>query len=208
MVTFLRPASLAEAVAAIRDTHGSLRFRGGGTKTSWEQGHGDAPGTLLATTALHRILDHQRDDFTVTVEAGLAFADLQAALRPSGQWVPLDPPTADAGATVGGVFATDEAGPRRLRHGTLRDLVIGITTVLPDGTLARAGGRVIKNVAGYDLARLHCGAFGTVGLVAELTIRLAPLPAASRTLRIPAAASRATSLAADLLAGPAEPGGV
>jgi glycolate oxidase FAD binding subunit len=112
----------------------------------------------------------------VRAQAGVRLADLQEVLAPAGQWLALDPP--EPGATLGGVVAANAAGPRRLRYGTVRDLIIGITVVLADGTVARAGGKVVKNVAGYDLAKLFCGSLGTLGMIAEVIFRLHPRPAA------------------------------
>lgn len=205
-MTIVRVASTSEAAATLAQIGGPLRFRGGGTKQTWE--HEPQAATFVATDQLTRVLVHEPDDFTVTVQAGLAFADLQAGLALKRQWVPLDPPTADAGATVGGILSADEAGPRRHRHGTMRDLVTGVTVVLGDGTAARSGGRVIKNVAGYDLSRLFCGAFGTLGLVTEVSLRLAPLPAASRTLRVPCSPAEAAGLLAALPHSRSEPAAV
>ena len=112
----------------------------------------------------------------------MPLADLQAALAPAGQWLALDPP--EPRATVGGVVAANASGPRRLRYGTVRDLIIGITVVLADGTVAHAGGKVVKNVAGYDLAKLFCGSLGTLGMVVEAIFRLHPLPAATAVVTV------------------------
>jgi glycolate oxidase FAD binding subunit len=132
---------------------------------------------LVRTRRMDRVLEHAAGDLVVKVEAGARLADLQAALAPAGQWLALDPPEPDA--TVGGVVAANASGPRRLRYGTVRDLIIGITVVLADGTVAHAGGKVVKNVAGYDLGKLFCGSLGTLGLIAEATFRLHPRPAAA-----------------------------
>jgi glycolate oxidase FAD binding subunit len=131
---------------------------------------------------MDRVLEHAAGDLVVKVQAGVRLANLQAALAPAGQWLALDPP--EPGATVGGVVAANASGPRRLRYGTVRDLIIGITVVLADGTMARAGGKVVKNVAGYDLAKLFCGSLGTLGLVAEATFRLHPRPAAAAVVTL------------------------
>src|SRR6185312_9164621 len=106
----------------------------------------------------------------------VALADVQRTVATAGQWLALDPP--EPGATVGGVVATAASGPRRLRYGSPRDLLIGITIVLANGTVARSGGKVVKNVAGYDLGKLFAGSAGTLGLITEVTFRLHPLPAA------------------------------
>ena len=127
---------------------------------------------------------HDPLDGVAIVRAGTSLAALQAELAPHGQWLAVDPPFSDSGATVGGIFSANDAGPRRLAYGTMRDLVIGATIVTGDGVVAHSGGRVIKNVAGFDLARLYCGAFGTLGLVAELALRLHPLRRESRTVMV------------------------
>jgi glycolate oxidase FAD binding subunit len=137
---------------------------------------------VLRTRRLDRVLEHAAGDLVVKVEAGARLADLQAALAPAGQWLALDPP--EPGATVGGVVAANASGPRRLRYGTVRDLIIGITVVLADGTIARAGGKVVKNVAGYDLSKLFCGSLGTLGLIAEAIFRLHPRPAAAAVVTL------------------------
>lgn len=206
MVTEAVPKSLAEARDVVRGG-GALLFAGAGSKLDWL-----APArrcdTIVRTEGLRRLVTHERGDLTVTVEAGMPLAELQRELAAAGQWVAIDAPLAAQGATVGGIFASDDAGPRRLRYGTLRDQVIGCTVLLSDGAVARSGGKVIKNVAGYDLMRPLCGSHGTLGLVTELTIRLHPLPQAALTLRAPAAPHAAAGLALRLLAGAAQPSAV
>ena len=162
--TVARPDSVAEAADLLRDTRGPLLFRGGGTKMAWG-GRPDPPDVLVETSGLHRLLAHNPADMTTVVEAGMPLSTLQDVLAESGQWLALDPATQVDGATIGGLLATGESGPRRLRYGALRDLVIGVRLVLGDGTDARAGGRVIKNVAGYDLTKLMYGSLGTLALV-------------------------------------------
>lgn len=161
---------------------------GGRSKLTWA-----APprscDVLLDLTGLDRIVEHVAGDLTVVAEAGVRLADLQAHVGRAGQLLALDPP--EDGATLGGVVSANAAGPRRLRYGTARDLLIGITVVLADGTVARAGGKVVKNVAGYDLGKLFTGAHGTLGVVASTTWRLHPVPPARRvvTLELPDAAA-------------------
>ena len=201
-----RPSSLAEAAAVLRDTRGPLVFRGGGTKQAW--GGRPAPALVLETGGLSRLLAYNPADMTVAVEAGMRLGDLQQILAEKGQWLAFDPPSEAAGATVGGLLATGDSGPRRLRYGALRDLVIGVTLVLPDGTTARAGGRVIKNVAGYDLSKLMYGSLGTLCLIAEVVLRLHPRPATSATATIGGTVQHATDLAVRLLASPLEPSAV
>ena len=194
---------IRDAFADARDRDLAVLVHGAGTKLAWGAAPSPARAWLaLDTRGLDRIIHHEAGDMTAIVEAGVPLARLQATLAEAGQQLALDPPRVDAGATVGGVFAANDAGPRRHRYGGVRDLVIGIAAVLPDGTVARSGGSVIKNVAGYDLAKLHCGALGTLGVVARLALRLHPLPEATRTVRADADAATATATVHELLAAP------
>jgi glycolate oxidase FAD binding subunit len=138
-------------------------------------------GAELTTDGLHRILEHEAGDLTCTVEAGMRLSALQAALEPYGQRLSLDPP---GDPTVGALLADNVSGPLRHRFGAPRDLVLGVTLVLADGTVASSGGKVVKNVAGYDLARLVCGSRGRLALVARASFRLHPTPKAARTLAV------------------------
>jgi glycolate oxidase FAD binding subunit len=136
-------------------------------------------GDDLTTDGLDRILEHETGDLTCTVEAGLRLSALNEALGRSGQRLSLDAPE---DPTVGSLLATNVSGPLRHRFGAPRDLVLGATLVLADGTVTSAGGKVVKNVAGYDLARLVCGSSGRLALIARASFRLHPLPKAARTL--------------------------
>ncbi|MGH9677941.1 MAG: FAD-binding oxidoreductase, partial [Candidatus Acidiferrum sp.] len=140
---------------------------------------------ILSTARLNRIIEHVWADLTVTVEAGCTIQNLQAALAQHGQRLALDP-LWPGQASVGGVLSANDSGALRLRFGAPRDLIIGVTLALPDGTLARSGGKVVKNVAGYDLPKLATGAFGTLGVVTRAVFRLHPLPRSTRTLSISA----------------------
>lgn len=154
--------------------------RGGGTHA----GIGSPPtggDIVLSLAALNTILEHAPHDQTITVQVGLPIATLQEHLVRTGQWLALDPPLRP-GATVGGLIATAVAGPRRLRYGGVRDQILGVQVALADGTIARGGGKVVKNVAGYDLPKLFTGSLGTLGVVLSASFRLYPLPADSRTL--------------------------
>ncbi|MBC7561255.1 MAG: FAD-binding oxidoreductase, partial [Dermatophilaceae bacterium] len=151
-----RPATTGEAAQLLGETAGSVLFRGGGTKLDWA-GRVRDPDLVVDTTRLRGMLTHNPADLTASVRAGTTLTELQEHLAGDGQWLALDPPTAGRGATVGGLLAAGDSGPSRLRYGALRDLVIGVTLVLADGTVARSGGHVIKNVAGYDLAKLVHG---------------------------------------------------
>jgi glycolate oxidase FAD binding subunit len=138
---------------------------------------------ILSLQKLDRILDHRHGDLTVTVEAGLRLKQLNETLGAQGQQLPLDPPDTD-GATIGGLLATNDSGPARQRFGTPRDLVIGVQLATTDGRLAKAGGQVVKNVAGYDLSKLISGSFGTLAAIVSATFKVSPLPGASKTLVI------------------------
>jgi glycolate oxidase FAD binding subunit len=196
--------TVAEAAALLQGTHGSVLLRGRGTKLDWA-GRVDAPELVLDTTELRGVLTHNPGDMTASVRAGTPLTELQDHLAGSGQWLALDPPTAPAGATVGGLLAAGDSGPSRLRYGGLRDLVIGVTLVLADGQVARSGGHVIKNVAGYDLAKLVYGSLGSLALVAEVVVRLHPRPTASLTTAGAATPGQATEAALALMASPLEP---
>jgi glycolate oxidase FAD binding subunit len=161
----------AQAVAtALREAPG-VRIVSGGTKLGW--GH---PVELpeLGVGEMDAILEHNAGDFTAIVQPGLTLAAAQEALAAEGQMLALDPP--GDGATVGGIVATADSGPLRHRYGAPRDVVLGVQVALPDGVVVRAGSKVIKNVAGYDLAKLMAGAYGTLGVITEVSLRLHPRP--------------------------------
>ncbi|HEX5435296.1 MAG TPA: FAD-binding oxidoreductase [Candidatus Angelobacter sp.] len=144
---------------------------GGGTKPDW--GHSVAADIQLSMRRMAKVREHAWQDMTCTVEAGCAWAEMQRVLAGHGQMVALDPLWPER-ATVGGILATNDSGALRIRFGGLRDLVIGLTFVLADGTIAKSGGKVVKNVAGYDLHKLLTGSFGTLGVIAEVNFRLHP----------------------------------
>jgi FAD/FMN-containing dehydrogenase len=160
------PASLAEAAAILT---------GGGRVSIGREG-GDV---VLSTRLLNRVLEHEPGDLTAIVESGMRLSELQTHLARHGQRLSLDPP---GDPTLGACLAGDLSGPRRHRYGSMRDLVIGVTVVLADGTIASSGGRVVKNVAGYDLGKLFSGSRGRLGLIARIALRLHPLPAAEATV--------------------------
>ena len=137
----------------------------------------------VSTAAINGLVDHQPANMTVTARAGMSVAALQAAVAGSGQWLPVDPPLPEA-TSLGGLISADLSGPSRFSQGTVRDLLIGITVARADGTLVKSGGRVVKNVAGYDLAKLYCGALGTLGVIVEATFKLRALPAAVALARV------------------------
>jgi glycolate oxidase FAD binding subunit len=154
-----------------------------GERVSIERGGGDV---VLSTGRLDRMLEHEAGDLTAIVEAGMRLGDLDALLAAHGQMLALDPP---GNPTIGGCIAANLSGPRRHRYGTARDLVIGVTVVLADGTIASSGGKVVKNVAGYDLGKLFCGSEGRLGLIARVALRLHPRPDTARTLVVPVASA-------------------
>jgi glycolate oxidase FAD binding subunit len=181
-----RPATLDEASEALRRASAegaSVRAFGAGTKIDWGRVTPD-PDVEIRSDRLNHVVEYNHADMTAVLEAGLRLADAQEMFADKGQMLALDPPLGDGlGATIGGIFSTADSGPLRHRYGAARDLVVGMTVVLADGTIARAGGKVIKNVAGYDLAKLFTGSFGTLGLIAEVVVRLHPLPASRVTAR-------------------------
>jgi glycolate oxidase FAD binding subunit len=137
----------------------------------------------LDMTGLDRVVAYEPEDLTVTVEAGMTLAGLQAVLGERGQYLPIDPPPDDR-VTVGGLLATARPGAWRGHLPAARDLVLGATVVTADGTLVKSGGRVVKNVSGYDLHRMHTGALGAFGVIVEASFKVAPLPAASRAFAL------------------------
>ncbi len=203
MTTTVRPDSFEEAATALAAAAAAgqqVRIAGAGTKLGW--GGAVAGEVTLSTLALDATLEHNAGDLTAIFEAGVPLARVQAEVAERGQMLALDPPLAPptaggapdddaarspdgarspAGATLGGVFATGDCGPLRHRFGQPRDLILGVTVALSDGTIARAGGKVIKNVAGYDLGKLFTGSFGTLGVILSVSVRLHPLPVARVT---------------------------
>ncbi len=182
----LRPPTVDALQAVLREAtagHLALLPHGGGSALAT----GNAPARYdlaLDTRALNAIVDYQPDDFTITVQAGLSFAALEAVLAEQGQFLPLDPPL-PARTTVGGVVARGRGGLRRAAFGDVRDWLIGSSAVLADGRLVKGGGRVVKNVSGYDLPKLFAGSWGTLGCIVQASFKLRPLPARDETLIVP-----------------------
>ena len=180
----LSPETGAEVATALKrasDARQSLVIRGAGTKDGYGR-PASRIDVILDMHRLNRILAHEHGDMTATIEAGASLRHVNVALALHGQMLPLDPPFADR-ATIGGLLATNDSGPLRHRYGTPRDLVIGVQLATTDGTLAKAGGQVVKNVAGYDLSKLITGSFGSLAAIVSATFKLAPRPAASKTMR-------------------------
>jgi glycolate dehydrogenase FAD-binding subunit len=170
---------LCTALAAAGEAGTPVRFRGGGTKLGWPPAA--PPETReLSTAGLTQIVEHNAGDLTAVLEAGVPLAEAQALFAKAGQRLALDPP--DGGATIGGVVASGDTGPLRGRYGGPRDLVVGMRVALSDGTLAKSGGKVIKNVAGYDIGKLFAGSFGTLGAIVEVSVRLHPIAPATATV--------------------------
>jgi glycolate oxidase FAD binding subunit len=177
------PATAADAAELLRACAAdatAVRIEGSGTKP-W--GHPGADcGVRLHTGALDAVVEHNAGDLTAVLQPGVSLRELDETLAAAGQMLALDPPLgAGDAATVGGAIAAADTGPLRHRYGAPRDLVLGVTAALSDGTLAHAGGKVIKNVAGYDLAKLFSGSFGTLGVIVEVAVRLHPRPPAQAT---------------------------
>ncbi|WP_103382965.1 FAD-binding oxidoreductase [Pseudonocardia dioxanivorans] len=203
--TRFTPSDVDELRAVLADTtasHPRLLVEGAGTAAT-TGGRPDPADAVVDTTGLSGVLRYNPADMTVAVRAGTPLTQVQAEL--AGQRVAFDPARGRRGATVGGLLATADGGPARQQFGVLRDLVIGATVVLADGTVAHSGGHVIKNVAGYDLAKLFHGSLGTLGVVAEVVLRLHPLPRHVVTVAVPGPAEEATRTGTDLLGRGIEP---
>jgi glycolate oxidase FAD binding subunit len=180
---------VARALQAAAATRLGVIPRGGCTKLGW----GNPPrraDLIISTVRMNGILEHAWADMTATVEAGCTVAQLQSALAQHGQRLAIDPLWPER-ATIGGILSTNDSGALRVRYGSLRDLIIGVTVALADGTLARSGGKVVKNVAGYDLPKLVTGSFGTLGIVTQAIFRLHPLPKNSRTITLTTSSAEA-----------------
>ena len=179
-----RPSSTDETAELLRVAahHGlSVVAKGSGTKQDWANPPSRVD-LVLDTTAMAGVVEHAAGDLITIVRAGTTMTDLQSALASADQQLALDAPFPSA--TVGGTVATNSSGPRRVLYGTLRDLLIGITFVRADGVVAKAGGRVVKNVAGYDFGKLLTGSYGTLGVITEVALRCHPLPTTQRVVSI------------------------
>ena len=184
----LQPASIDELVERLRHAHASRE-----RVAAWD------------LRALDRIVEHAPEDMTVTVESGITLAALQGQLAHRRQWLPIDPPHADQ-TTIGSILAANASGPRRFGFGTVREHLIGIKVALADGTLIKAGGKVVKNVAGYDLCKLFIGSRGTLGVIVEATFKLRPLPEAEQFVQARCESlSQASALVQQVLASDLTP---
>ncbi len=189
----VEPGNAEEVAGALKIATGAglqVIPRGGATKMDWgnlfqgreaRAGESRTGELMLSTRRLNRVVEHAWGDMTATVEAGCTFQQLQKTVAEHAQRLALDPLWPER-ATIGGILATNDSGPLRIRFGSLRDLIIGVTLALPDGTLAKSGGKVVKNVAGYDLPKLATGSLGTLGIITQAIFRLHPVPRETRTL--------------------------
>ena len=200
----LVPADVAEARQMVQQAFARKRLlQPLGRGSRWQDGNGN--GTVcLRSTKLAEVIEHDHVNQVVTVQSGMPLSELQAILAEHRQWLPLRPPRSDR-CTVGGVAALNASGPDRLHYGAPRDLLLGLRFVSGTGRLVNSGGRVVKNVAGYDLTRLLCGSAGTLGFLTELTFRTLPLPDCCMALEVRASWEECAEAASGLLDSPLEP---
>ncbi len=200
------PTNIPELVEQIEIAHqhsAPILIAGNGTKIDWG-GLVTGVTQIISTAKFDRLIAHAVGDLTVTVEAGMTLAQLQTTLATAGQFLPLDP-AYPATATIGGIISTADTGAYRHRYGGVRDLLLGISFVRADGKIAKAGGRVVKNVAGYDMMKLFTGAYGTLGILTEVTLRVYPLPPATGTVVLTGALTALAEVAKILLASTLTP---
>jgi len=194
---------LARVMMHAHSQHWGVLPCGSGSKLGWG-GLAKDVDLVVSTQCLNRVIEHAVGDLTVTVEAGVKFADLQDLLLKSGQFLPLEP-AYPQDATIGGIIATADSGSLRQRYGGVRDMLLGISFVRSDGQIAKAGGRVVKNVAGYDLMKLFTGSYGTLGILTEVTFRVYPVPEAAGTVVLIGGAEAIASATQTLLASALTP---
>ncbi len=174
------PEQLAEIIQAASLAKWRLLLCGNASKLDWGN-IADQIDVVISTQRLNQVVEHAVGDFTVTLQAGVKFSDLQTLLQPTGQFFAVDPFYPEM-ATIGGIIATGDTGSMRQRYGSVREQVLGISFVRADGKIAKAGGRVVKNVAGYDLMKLFTGSYGSLGVITQVTLRLYPIQEASKTV--------------------------
>jgi glycolate oxidase FAD binding subunit len=196
-------AALAELVTIANQSKSPLIVAGNSSKLDWG-GVVRGARSIVSTQKLDRLIAHAVGDLTITVEAGMKFAKLQEILATAGQFLPLDPAYPNI-STIGGIIATADTGSLRQRYGGVRDLLLGISLIRADGKIAKAGGRVVKNVAGYDMMKLFTGSYGTLGILTEVTLRVYPLPANSGTVILTGAVDGLRNAAKILLASTLTP---
>lgn len=195
--------SLSSVIAEANLNRSNIMPCGSASKLCWG-GLAKDVKLVVSTQRLDRLIEHAVGDLTVTVEAGIKLADLQNTLKQVNQFVPLDPAYPES-ATIGGILATADAGSWRHRYGGVRDLVLGLSFVRADGKIAKAGGRVVKNVAGYDLMKLFTGSYGTLGIISQVTLRAYPIPDDSITVAITGEDSAIATATKTLLASSLTP---
>ncbi len=183
MFTPQTPDELAEVLRRAASHDRTIELHGNSTKSRMA-GPVEPADEVVTTTGLRRVLQYEPQDLTISVEAGLPWRELTATLAANRQMVPLDPPFS-AGATVGGVVASNSNGPRRRLYGTARDVVIGMQFATLEGKLVQSGGMVVKNVAGLDMAKLMIGSFGTLAAIAVVNFKLIPMPEMERSFVLP-----------------------
>lgn len=195
--------SLKEIVTLAHNHNWQILPCGQSSKLSWGGlvSHCDL---VVSTKKINRLIAHNVADLTVTVEAGITLAEVQNQLQPTGQFLPIDPAYPDT-ATIGGIMATADSGSWRQRYGGIRDLVLGVSFIRSDGQIAKAGGKVVKNVAGYDLMKLFTGSYGTLGIITQVNFRTYPLPAASTTVILTGENGAIAKAASTLLASSLSP---
>lgn len=191
------PEQLAEVVACAHQNQWRVLPCGHGSKLHWGALVTGAD-IVISTRHLNQVIEHAEGDLTITAQAGVPFAEVQALLLKTRQFLAIDPAYADR-ATLGGIVATRDNGALRQRYGGIRDMLIGVSFVRYDGQMAKAGGRVVKNVAGYDLMKLMSGSFGTLGVLTQLTFRTYPLQEASQTAVLTGEADAVQKLTAEVL---------
>lgn len=194
---------LAAVIACARENRWAVLPCGSGSKLDWG-GLVKGVNIAVSTARLNKLVEHAVGDLTVTAEAGMPVADLQEILGKAGQFLPIDPAYPQQ-ATLGGIVATADTGSLRHRYRGVRDLLLGITFVRSDGKIAKAGGRVVKNVAGYDLMKLFTGAYGTLGIISQVTFRVYPLPESSGTVILTGEAGALTQATQILLSSALTP---
>jgi glycolate oxidase FAD binding subunit len=196
-------AELAELVTSASQDRSPLIVTGNSSKLEWG-GIVSGAKSIVSTQKLDRLIAHAVGDLTVTVEAGMKFARLQSILATAGQFLPLDPAYPDR-ATIGGIVATADTGSLRHRYGGVRDLLLGMSFIRADGKIAKAGGRVVKNVAGYDMMKLFTGSYCTLGILTEVTFRVYPLPSNTGTVILTGSINWLAQVAKILLASTLTP---
>ncbi|MBD2327032.1 FAD-binding oxidoreductase [Alkalinema sp. FACHB-956] len=202
VVGVMTPQTLEELstmVVQAQDLGCAVVPMGQGSKLGWGGlAHSSRPIVFLRMAPFNRVIDHAVGDLTVTVEAGLTLAELQRSLATAGQFLAIDPSYPNH-ATIGGIIATGDTGALRHRYNSVRDMVLGVTFVRSDGQLVKAGGRVVKNVAGYDLMKLLTGSYGTLGVITQVTLRVYPIPETVQTVVLSGAPDRIGQAAQTLL---------